>query len=159
MDKYDPTIEDSYKKWIQVDGHQCVVEIVDTAGTKQFSAMRDLYIREGHGFVLVYAITSKESLEDVKRIRNQILTIKKCDDVPMILVGNKNDLADERAVSRYQGATLANGFNNCSFLESSAKCVDNVNHIFEDIVRQIRTKNPEIIEKRRKTRKCRCVLL
>ena len=159
VDKYDPTIEDTYKKWVQVDGHQCMVEIVDSAGTKQFSAMRDLYIREGQGFVLVYAITSKESFQDVRRIRNQILRIKKCNDVPIILVGNKSDLGSERMVSRYQGASMATGFNSCSFLESSAKSVHNVNEIFEDVVRQIRRKYPDKYDKKRKTCKCLCSLL
>jgi small GTP-binding protein len=33
VEKYDPTIEDSYKKTTQVDGEMCVLEILDTAGT------------------------------------------------------------------------------------------------------------------------------
>ena len=33
MEKYDPTIEDSYRKQVEVDGQQCMLEILDTAGT------------------------------------------------------------------------------------------------------------------------------
>ncbi len=33
MEKYDPTIEDSYRKVVEVDGQQCMLEILDTAGT------------------------------------------------------------------------------------------------------------------------------
>lgn len=39
MEKYDPTIEDSYRKQVEVDGQQCMLEILDTAGTEQFTAM------------------------------------------------------------------------------------------------------------------------
>ncbi|KAF5858906.1 Ras- protein rsr1, partial [Aspergillus alliaceus] len=36
IESYDPTIEDSYRKQIEVDGRQCILEILDTAGTEQF---------------------------------------------------------------------------------------------------------------------------
>lgn len=46
--------------------------------------------------------------------------------VPMILVGNKCDLEDERVVGKEQGQNLARQWNNCAFLESSAKSKINV---------------------------------
>lgn len=49
--------------------------------------------------------------------------------VPMILVGNKCDLEDERVVGKDQGANLARSFNNCAFLESSAKAKINVSEV------------------------------
>lgn len=47
----------------------------------------------------------------------------------MILVGNKCDLEDERIVSKEQGMNLARHFNNCEFLETSAKAKINVNEV------------------------------
>ena len=43
---------------VEVDGTQCMLEILDTAGTEQFTAMRDLYMKNGQGFALVYSITA-----------------------------------------------------------------------------------------------------
>ena len=50
------------------------------------------------------------------------------DDVPMVLVGNKCDLEDERVVGKELGKSLANQFN-CAFMETSAKAKINVNDV------------------------------
>ncbi|CAO3645292.1 unnamed protein product [Mucor hiemalis] len=71
VEKYDPTIEDSYRKQVEVDGLQCMLEILDTAGTEQFTAMRDLYMKNGQGFVLVYSITSQVTLTDFMKLENK----------------------------------------------------------------------------------------
>jgi Ras-related protein Rap-1A len=150
VEKYDPTIEDSYRKQVEVDGQQCMLEILDTAGTEQFTAMRDLYMNNGQGFILVYSITAQSTFNDLQDLREQILRVKvswsmrfkvtktifnmcnfalqDTDDVPMVLVGNKCDLEDERVVGKELGKQLANQFN-CSFMETSAKAKINVNDV------------------------------
>lgn len=65
-EKYDPTIEDFYRKEIAIDERPAVLEILDTAGTEQFASMRDLYIRNGHGFILVYSVTNEQSFQEVQ---------------------------------------------------------------------------------------------
>jgi Ras-related protein Rap-1A len=47
----------------------------------------------------------------------------------MVLVGNKCDLEDERVVGKDQGLNLARQFNNCSFMETSAKAKIGVNDV------------------------------
>jgi len=142
VEKYDPTIEDSYRKQVEVDGNQCMLEILDTAGTEQFTAMRDLYMKNGQGFVLVYSITAQSTFNDLMDLRDQILRVKDSDDVPMILVGNKCDLESERVVGKDQGQSLARQFN-CAFLETSAKAKVNVNEVFYDLVRQVNRRYPD----------------
>lgn len=156
VEKYDPTIEDSYRKQVEVDGQQCMLEILDTAGTEQFTAMRDLYMKNGQGFVLVYSITAQSTFNDLQDLREQILRVKDTDDVPMVLVGNKCDLEDERVVGKDLGRSLAAQFN-CAFMETSAKAKINVNDIFYDLVQQINKKSPE--RKPNKKKKSLCVLL
>jgi small GTP-binding protein len=139
--KYDPTIEDSYRKLVEVDGEQYMLEILDTAGTEQFTAMRDLYMKNGQGFVLVYSIIAASTFNDIPDLRDQILRVKDAQSVPMVLVGNKSDLQDQRVVTTDQGEKLAKQFN-CTFLEASAKTKQNVEAIFYDLVRQINKANP-----------------
>lgn len=65
IEKYDPTIEDFYRKEIEVDSSPSVLEILDTAGTEQFASMRDLYIKNGQGFILVYSLVNQQSFQDI----------------------------------------------------------------------------------------------
>jgi len=149
VEKYDPTIEDSYRKQVEIDGTQCMLEILDTAGTEQFTAMRDLYMKNGQGFVLVYSIIAQSTFNDLPDLREQILRVKDKDEVPLVLVGNKCDLNDQRVITTDQGQDLAKKFN-CSFMEASAKTRNNVEAIFHDLIRQINKLSPPVTNKKKK---------
>lgn len=136
VENYDPTIEDSYRRQATVDGKQYMLEILDTAGTEQFKAMRDLYMKNGQGFLLLYSVIAQSSFNEVEDIRAQIVRVKDREDVPMVLVGNKCDLADQRVIPTTTGAETAKKFN-CAFYETSAKTRTNVEEVFSDVVRRV----------------------
>eukprot|EP01121_Diplochlamys_sp_Union-15-3_P003326 TRINITY_DN1317_c0_g1_i1.p1 TRINITY_DN1317_c0_g1~~TRINITY_DN1317_c0_g1_i1.p1 ORF type:complete len:215 (-),score=34.02 TRINITY_DN1317_c0_g1_i1:57-701(-) len=138
--KYDPTIEDRYQKVIEYKSIPCVLEILDTAGQETFSAMRELYMKNGEGFVLVYSITSQRSLEDLEPIKDGIIRHKNTTNVPMVLVGNKCDLAKKREVDNKTGKDVAKRYA-CPFLEASAKTDENIQEIFFTLIDQIWEKN------------------
>jgi len=137
VEKYDPTIEDSYRKNVEVDGSQYLLEILDTAGTEQFTAMRDLYMKDGQGFVLVYSIIAQSTFSDLQDIRDQIVRVKDKEDFPACLVGNKCDLEDQRVITKQDGQNLASKFGHCSYFEASAKQSINIKDLFYDLVRQM----------------------
>jgi GTPase KRas protein len=137
VDKYDPTIEDSYRKMCVIDDEVALLDVLDTAGQEEYSAMREQYMRISEGFVLVYSITSRRSFEEVVTIQQQILRVKDKDYFPVIVVGNHCDREDERQVSKLEGAALARAFG-CQFVEASAKGRINVDVAFYDLVRDIR---------------------
>jgi len=136
VEKYDPTIEDFYRKEIEIEGAPSVLEILDTAGTEQFASMRDLYIKNGQGFVVVYSITSRQSFEDIRTMRDQILRVKNRSRVPLLLVGNKLDMVSQREVAENDGMALARIWG-ATFIETSAKSAKNVNEMFIEIVREM----------------------
>lgn len=140
MEKYDPTIEDFYRKEIEVDSCPCVLEILDTAGTEQFASMRDLYIKNGQGFIVTYSLTNHQTFQDIKTMKDQIVRVKGTDKVPILLVGNKCDLKHQREVPTVEGMALAQLWG-CAFVESSAKDRTNVNEVFAEIVREMNLKN------------------
>jgi GTPase KRas protein len=143
VDEYDPTIEDSYRKQCVIDDEVALLDVLDTAGQEEYSAMREQYMRTGEGFLLVYSITSRQSFEEITTFQQQILRVKDKDYFPMVVVGNKCDLEGDREVSRSEGEALARSFN-CTFLETSAKSRINVDKAFYDIVREIRRYNIEM---------------
>lgn len=144
VESYDPTIEDSYRKQIEVDGRACDLEILDTAGVAQFTAMRELYIKSGKGFLLVYSVTDENSLKELLALREQVLRIKDADNVPMVLIGNKCDLDDERMLSIDDGIKVSQQWGLVPFYETSAMYKTNVDEAFVDVVRQIMRKEAQI---------------
>ncbi|KAF2395688.1 ras small monomeric GTPase rasa [Trichodelitschia bisporula] len=143
VDEYDPTIEDSYRKQCVIDDEVALLDVLDTAGQEEYSAMREQYMRTGEGFLLVYSITSRQSFEEMLTFQQQILRVKDKDVFPIIVVGNKCDLENEREVSTAEGEALARQFN-CKFVETSAKSRRNVDQAFYEIVREIRRYNKEM---------------
>lgn len=160
IDEYDPTIEDSYRKQVTIDDETCLLDILDTAGQEEYSAMRDQYMRTGQGFLLVYAITSRSSFDEITSFREQILRVKDEDKVPMVVVGNKSDLEEERQVTTAEGQDLSKSFG-CPFFETSAKTRVNVEESFYQLVREIRKERQGKAEaqKGKKKKKPPCRLL
>ncbi|KAH3765359.1 GTP binding [Pelomyxa schiedti] len=133
---YTPSIENSFQRTLAVDGTNHLLEILDTAGTEQFVTMRELYIRTGQGFVLVYAINLKPSFLALTDIINQIKTQKpKDEDRHLMIIGNKCDMED-RVIPTADGDALAKA-NSARFFETSARTKHNVVEAFTQIVRDI----------------------
>lgn len=140
LGKYDPTIEDSYQKKVVIDDEACMLEVLDTAGQKEYTTLHNQWIQNGEGFVLVYSISSRLSFSQIKRFHHQIKRVKEGNNqtpVPIMLVGNKNDRVTEREVSTHEGHALARELG-CEFVEVSVKNCVNVEKAFYDVVRLLR---------------------
>ncbi|KAJ1309662.1 hypothetical protein OPQ81_006428 [Rhizoctonia solani] len=134
---YDPTIEDAYRKQTVVDGSVCHIEIVDTAGQEEYSTLRDQWVREGQGFILVYSITERRSFERMETFRQALLRAKSRQPPLFILVGNKCDQTYERQVLKQEGENLAQQWG-CEFMETSARTGQNVEKLFVHLIRSLR---------------------
>ena len=100
VSNYDPTIEDAYRKQIDVDGNQLLLDILDTAGQEDFECLRTQWMKNKDAFILVYSIVRKTSFDQLKEFYDGIKEVY--DDQnnipPIILVGNKVDL-DENHIA------------------------------------------------------------
>lgn len=156
VEYYDPTIEDAYRKPCTIDRSPCVLEILDTAGTEQFAAMRDLYVRGGEAFLLVYSITSPETFAELEELRDQIVQSKGTADVPIVVVGNKADLEADRRISPEEGEALADSWG-ALFMETSARTGYQVEDMFYGAVREVRLSeecSPARGKRERRRRRC-----
>ncbi|KAJ3442452.1 ras-like protein rasb [Anaeramoeba flamelloides] len=168
IEEYDPTIEDAYRRQVKIDEEICLLDILDTAGQEEYSAMRDSYMRSGEAFLIVYSVTDRNSFGEVAIFHEQITRVKDSDDVPIIIVGNKSDLENERRISKGEGQDLAKTFG-CPFFETSAKFRTNVDESFFESVREIKNQNEKLLSNenkqkmkkslKKKKRRLRCSIM
>ncbi|KAG4094927.1 ras family-domain-containing protein [Neocallimastix lanati (nom. inval.)] len=135
---YDPTIEENYRKSIVVDEIPCIVNIVDTAGQQEYTALRDQHFQSGKGFLLVFALNDAATFEEVKQLKDQIIKLKDTKRVPLMMCGNKCDLPEKEVDTKVVQAYCQQ--NKIPYLETSAKSNINVTESFHELVRECRKK-------------------
>jgi len=163
VEDYEPTKADSYRKKVVLDGEEVQIDILDTAGQEDYAAIRDNYFRSGEGFLCVFSITEDESFQATQEFREQILRVKGDETIPFILVGNKSDLTDRRAVTLANARAQAEEWK-VPYVETSAKTRENVDKVFFDLMREIRARKMDTDgnnkkEKDKPRKKIKCTIL
>ncbi|KAM6033694.1 GTP-binding protein Rit2 [Chlamydotis macqueenii] len=151
-DYHDPTIEDAYKTQVRIDDEPAYLDILDTAGQAEFTAMRDQYMRGGEGFIICYSITDRQSFQEAAEFKELIYRVRHTYDIPLVLVGNKIDLEEFRQVSTEEGMSLAREYS-CSFFETSAAFRFYIDDVFHGLVREIRRKESSLSMVEKKTKR------
>lgn len=139
VEDYEPTKADSYGKKVVLDGEEVQIDILDTAGQEDYAAIRDNYFRSGEGFLCVFSITEDDSFQSTQEFRDQILRVKNDNNIPFILVGNKADLTNNRKVQQATANNRAAQWQ-VPYVETSAKTRENVDKVFYDLMREIRSR-------------------
>ncbi|PVD38776.1 hypothetical protein C0Q70_01399 [Pomacea canaliculata] len=135
--EYNETIEELHQGEYDFDGTRLTLDILDTAGAYSFPAMRELAIATSDAFVLVYSVDDESSFEAVTKLREQILTEKNSNDVPMVIVANKTDVGDDkRSLGRETAESIVCVDWGNGYVEASAKNNVNIVGIFKEILRQ-----------------------
>ena len=126
---------DFQDKIIEIEDKKVRLQVWDTAGQERFRNVTKSYFQSSRGLLVVYDITDKESFEKInfwiENIKNNAP-----ENVKLILVGNKCDLANERKVTIEDGENKARNYN-IKFFESSAKDGTNVNELFFYLANEI----------------------
>ncbi len=123
-------------KKIQVNGKHVKLSIWDTAGQERFRTLTSAYYRGAQGIILTYDITSKRTFDHLTNWLKEIDQYSTNQDLIIILVGNKLDLAELRMVSREQGLSFARE-HSMLFIEASAKTAEGVKQAFEELIQKI----------------------
>lgn len=145
--KYSATVEELYRREYGATTRgreKLTLELLDTSGSDEFPAMRNLAMTTADAFLLVYAIDNQESFEQIRRLRADILDVRanlEKSVPPVVVVGNKADLFYNRAVGREVAETVATIDWESGYIECSALDVQNVSQVFKEVLRK--TKGPD----------------
>ncbi|KAJ4392822.1 GTP-binding protein [Neurospora sp. IMI 360204] len=121
---------------IELDGKRVKLQIWDTAGQERFRTITTAYYRGAMGILLVYDVTDERSFNN---IRTWFANVEQhaTEGVNKILIGNKCDWEEKRAVSKEQGQALADELG-IPFLEVSAKANINIEEAFFSLANDIK---------------------
>ena len=120
------------------NGEDIKIIIHDTAGQERFKSLTTNYIKKANGILLVYDVTERRSFESIGNWMDDIKE-ETGDKLPTILVANKIDLTEKRAITKEEGEKKANEFG-LKFLETSAKEGNNVEKCFKELAELIAEK-------------------
>eukprot|EP00041_Stephanoeca_diplocostata_P004664 m.48749 g.48749 ORF g.48749 m.48749 type:complete len:211 (-) comp15273_c0_seq1:283-915(-) len=135
-DSFDNTYQatigiDFLSKTMYLEDRTVRLQLWDTAGQERFRSLIPSYIRDSSVAVVVYDITSRASFQQTSKWIDDVRT-ERGQDVIIMLVGNKTDLADKRQVSIEEGESKAKELN-VMFIETSAKAGYNVKVLFRRV--------------------------
>ena len=130
-------------KQFTVENHQIKAQIWDTAGQERYKAITSAYYKGAKGAFVVYDITRKNTFETVNKWVSDISAAadKK---ITLILIGNKNDLEDQRQVTKEMGEEKAKELG-LAFMETSACSGENLDKAFQLMINEIYKKSKEDI--------------
>ncbi|RLV90207.1 GTP-binding protein YPT6 [Spathaspora sp. JA1] len=141
------TFDETYAATIGIDflsktmyleeGKTIRLQLWDTAGQERFRSLIPSYIRDSHVAVICYDITNKKSFLNLDKWIKDV-KLERGDDVIIVLVGNKSDLAnDKRQVSIEDVEQLHSKIGSKFFIETSTKANHNVKLLFKKIAQSL----------------------
>ncbi|KAG6576443.1 GTP-binding protein YPTC1, variant [Phytophthora cinnamomi] len=113
---------------VKIDNKTVKLQIWDTAGQERFRTITSAYYRGADGIIMVYDVTSQESFDHVNDWLNEVNRYAS-EGTCKLLVGNKSDISDNKAVSYETAKAFADSLS-IPFLETSAKNAQNVEEAF-----------------------------
>ena len=124
-----------------IDDKTIRIKIWDTAGQERYKAITSAYYKGAKGAFIVYDITRKNTFETVNKWVSDI-TAAADKKITLILIGNKNDLEDQRQVTKEVGEEKAKELG-LAFMETSACSGENLDKAFQMMINEIYKKYQE----------------
>ena len=126
-------------KEIIMDDRLVTMQIWDTAGQEKYQSVQRVFYRGTDGCIITYDITNPASFNDVPKWKEEFFNsanLSGVENFPLILIGNKADLAAERKVPYAKAAKWCEENGGIAYFEASAKTAANVKESFEGIAKR-----------------------
>ena len=119
------------------DDKKVQVKIWDTAGQEKFRHITYQFYRQADGIILGFDLTNEKTYKSISNWVQSIYKVKD-QDTPVVIVGNKVDLEEQRVVTQDQARSIAqqHGMN---FHETSAMTGVGVDDMLKDVLTQVYT--------------------
>lgn len=126
-------------KFLDIEDKRIVLQVWDFGGESIFKFLLPLYSRGSSGGIFMFDLTRHDTLT---RVKDWLDTFKQglspeIKDLPIILVGGKLDLKDQRNISQKEAEKIAQRYNLFNYLECSSKTGENVEFVFETLIKRI----------------------
>ena len=121
-------------KMITKGNEKIKISIYDTAGQERFKNIVKHYYKGANGILLIYDISKRITFEKLQFWLDDLKENADIDNLFIYLVGNKNDKKEEREVTFEEGNKFAKE-KNLPFIEVSAKTGENINQLFDDMIK------------------------
>ncbi|XP_063713997.1 GTPase KRas-like [Symsagittifera roscoffensis] len=145
-EEYVPTVDENITQNFTLGDTEVEVTFMDTSGSSDFPAMRQLAIEKAQVVLIVFSVDDRHSYERVKQYRDEVLAIKNDDQTPIVVIANKMDLpshtVDAKAADFYTCFE-----SNYGFVAMSAKSDRSVRKLFNEILKKVQIPGLPNLEK------------
>ena len=121
-------------RYFKFNEEKVKIDYVDTAGQEAFRSIASNYLKKADGVILTFDITKRDSFELIGNWLDDLEKNNNINNIGIILIGNKNDLEEERQIKQEEGENMANKIK-CQHTEAPAKTGDNINEALDEIAK------------------------
>lgn len=126
---------DFNSKELIIDNTIVELQIWDTCGQEEYSALTKQFYRDCNGCLMVFDLSNNKSFENLQKWKEE-LTNRYSNNLPVVIVGNKKDKVVKENELSEKAKKMAKD-NNYEYIETSAIQMINVKNVFRLIARMM----------------------